>query len=139
MRKKQWIVCAALVALIFSFVIYNVFAVASPEFETAKRLAMTAAPDSDGDCIVGKKTVEKDVRVIYFVGYFPRVKTIAGCVSTDEKMVSIAYIEEKDSYWTSITDMGTGRILVSKEITQDEASKMMDNILKHLVNSGIPI
>jgi hypothetical protein len=139
MRKKQWIICATLVALIFAFVIYNVFAVVSPEFETSKKLALTATPDSDGDCIIGKKITENGVQVVYLVGYLFRVKTIAGCVATPEKMVSVAYNETDGVYSTSITDMQTGRILVSREISQEQASKIMGIILKHLVNSGIPI
>ncbi len=139
MRKKQWIICATLVVLIFAFVIYNVFAVASSEFEVAKKLSMTATPDSDGDCIVGKKITENGVQIVYLVGYFLRVKTIAGCVATPEKMVAVAYDEENNTYETMIADIQTGRILVSREISQDQASKIMGNILKHLVNSGIPI
>jgi hypothetical protein len=137
MRKKQWIICAALAALICAFVIYNVFAVPSPGFEKAKKLALTAAPDNDGDRIVGKKIIENGVSVTYLVGYFYRVRSIAACVATPEKMVGVIYNEESDSYWTTVTDMDTGRILISKEITQEKASEMMSNILKHLVNTGI--
>lgn len=137
MRKKQWIICAALVALIIAFVIYSVYADVSPEFEAAKKLAMTATPDGDGDLVIGKRVI--DSKTTYMIGYFPRLKSIAGGILTDGKMLSVIYDEEKDSYGATLTDADTGKILVIRKITKEKASEMMANILKRLVNTGIPI
>jgi hypothetical protein len=126
-----------LAALLCVIVAFNIFAAPAAQFEQARVLALTAAPDVDGDYIVGKKLIEKDTQVVYLVGYFPRLKVTSGGVATVEKMVTVIYNEEIDSYGTTITDMQTGRVLMSKEISEDEASKMMGNILKHIINIGI--
>jgi hypothetical protein len=139
MRKKQWFILVSLIIVIIGFLVYNSFSEVSPAFETAKTLAMTAVPDEDGDYIFGKKVVEKDIQMVYLVGYFPRLKIVSGAVATIEKMVSVIYDEETDIYGTTIKDMQTGRVLSIKSITRKEAHEMMGNILKHLVNNGIPI
>jgi hypothetical protein len=137
MRKKQWFILLVLIAIITAFVVYEVCATPSAPFEQAKTLALTSSPDGDGDCIFGKKLIEKDVQVIYLVGYFPRLKVISGAVATIEKMVTVIYSGEIDTYGITVTDMQTGKVLVTKSISPNEASDMMDNILKHLINTGV--
>lgn len=141
MRKKQWIISAVFVALILSFVVYNVFAVIAPEFETAKRLAMTGIPDGDGDYVVGRKITKNGDAVIYMVGYFPRLGYISGCIVAGPRgpLLVVSYDEANDCYFATVNSLQTGQLLSSEELTRDRASEIMSNILKHLIDTGIPI
>jgi hypothetical protein len=139
MRKKQWAILSILLLIIFVFLIYSAFSSATPGFEAAKKLALAGVPDKDGDYMVGKKTNIDVGPISYAVGYFPSYKIIAGCILnfTRNEMLVVTYDEEADAYVACISDLKTGKVLAIKEIKKDQASEIIDNILKQLSNIGI--
>lgn len=107
-----------------------------PEFETAKRIAMTASINEDGNYLVGKKVVENGSEFAYVVGYVPSVGLIGGSIIKGTQVASVVYDEKNDSYFYEVGDFSTG-ITSSKILTEEQAVAIMRNILKRLVNTAI--
>lgn len=115
----------------------------APKFEEAKKLAMTSAPDEDGDYVFGKTVVENGRVVGYFVYYGSQYyskenKIVVGGVIVGGKIFAVNYEESNGTYIFEIGDAKTGNRYIHKVITEEEAVETMGKILKVLSYNGIP-
>jgi hypothetical protein len=112
------------------------------EFEEGKRIAMTSAPDKDGDysCVI--QVMENGHLVAYFVYYglediSKENKIVAGGAVVGTTIFTLIYDESDGTYTFEVGNSKTGECYISKTITEEEAIRSMSKILKIIEKPGI--
>jgi len=134
MRKRLGLVLA--LVLVCAMLMVGVSFAVAPEFETAKKIAMTSVPDENGNCFVGKKVIENGIEMVYMVGYI-KGGLIGGSIIAGEQVASVVYDERDGSYSFEVGNLKTGQVMSNKVLTEEQAVSAMRNVLKRLVNTAI--
>jgi hypothetical protein len=109
----------------------------SKSFTQAKEIALKGQKDIQGDFSVTTKVTKDGKMYTFYIAYLPIDKLIGGMVSSGNRKLAVVYNEEADKYFAALFE--NMEIMDQQELTADQADKFMEEILKNIQKSGIPV